>query len=49
MVYIYGGGYQFGGTLQYPGHFLAAKDVVMVALTYRTNIFGKEISDILTI
>ena len=40
MVWIYGGGFNFGGNLQYPGHFLAAKDVVLVALSYRTNIFG---------
>ena len=42
MVWFYGGAYQIGAISAYPGHFMAAKGVVMVAVTYRTNIFGMD-------
>ena len=41
MVWMYGGGYQAGASIQYPGHFLAAQGVVVVVPNYRLNIFGK--------
>ena len=40
MVWFYGGGYLSGGNVQYPGHFLAARDVIVVVPNYRVNIFG---------
>ena len=41
MVYFFGGGFNSGGNIQYPGHFLAARDVVVVVVNYRVDIFGK--------
>lgn len=41
MVYFYGGAYTFGSNLQYPGHFYAARDVVIVVPNYRVGIFGE--------
>ena len=41
MVWIYGGGYQDGATIQYPGDFLATKDVIVVAPNYRLGNLGK--------
>ena len=43
MVWYYGGAFQAGGSIQYPGHFLAARDVVVVVVDYRLGIFGKYI------
>jgi carboxylesterase type B len=40
MVWFYGGGYVSGGNIQYPGHFLAARDVVVAAVNYRIGVFG---------
>jgi carboxylesterase type B len=40
MVFIYGGAYVLGGNIEYPGHFLAAKDVIVVVPNYRLGIFG---------
>ena len=42
MVWIYGGGYNFGRTSQstYDGENLAKKGVVLVSLSYRVNILG---------
>ena len=40
LVWIYGGAYQQGANVQYPGHFLAAKDVVVVVPNYRVNNLG---------
>ena len=40
MVWFYGGAFQAGGSIQYPGHFMAARDVVVVAVNYRLGIFG---------
>ena len=41
MVFLHGGGHQSGANIQYPGHFLADRDVVIVVPNYRLNIFGK--------
>jgi carboxylesterase type B len=40
MVWFFGGGYVSGANIQYPGHFLATKDVVVVVPNYRVAIFG---------
>lgn len=40
MVWLHGGGYVSSANVQYPGHFLAAKDVVVVVPNYRIGIFG---------
>ena len=40
MIYFYGGGYESGGNIQYPGHFLAARNVIVVVPNYRVGIFG---------
>jgi len=40
MVWFHGGGYQGGGNIQYPGHFLAARDVIVVVPNYRVGVFG---------
>ena len=42
MVYFFGGAFNSGGNIQYPGHFLAARDVVVVVVNYRVDIFGKD-------
>jgi len=41
MVWFYGGAFNSGGNIQYPGHFLAARDVVVVTVNYRVDIFGE--------
>lgn len=41
MVFIHGGAYEGGSNMQYPGHFLAARDVVVVVVNYRVGFFGK--------
>ena len=41
MVFFHGGGYESGGNIQYPGHFLAARDVIIVVPNYRLGIFGE--------
>ena len=40
MLYFYGGAYQGGGTLQYPGQTLVKKGVVVAVINYRLGIFG---------
>src|ERR1700752_4327564 len=42
MVWIYGGGYQAGGTSEprQDGQFLAHRNVVVVSMNYRLGIFG---------
>ena len=40
MVFFYGGSYQTGANVQYTGHFLAARDVVVVMPNYRLGLFG---------
>ena len=42
MVWIYGGGFQIGGTSQsaYDGEALAAQGVVLVSVNYRLGMFG---------
>ncbi|ELU08148.1 hypothetical protein CAPTEDRAFT_75979, partial [Capitella teleta] len=40
MVWFHGGGYGGGGNIQYPGHFLASHDVVVVVPNYRLSVFG---------
>ena len=40
MVFIHGGAYEGGSNMQYPGHFLAARDVVVVVVNYRVGFFG---------
>ena len=41
MVFFHGGGYEGGSNMQYPGHFIAARDVVVVVANYRMGIYGK--------
>ena len=41
MVWFHGGAYVSGHNAQYPGHFLAANDVVVVVVNYRVDIMGK--------
>ena len=45
MFFIYGGAYQQGANIMYLGHFLAARDVVVVIPNYRLNILGKGCSN----
>jgi len=40
LVWFHGGGYTGGGSIQYPGHFLAARDTVVVTVNYRLGVFG---------
>jgi carboxylesterase type B len=40
MVWFHGGGYTGGANIQYPGHFLASHDVVVVVPNYRLGAFG---------
>jgi para-nitrobenzyl esterase len=50
MVWIYGGGYQAGGTSEprQDGQFLAHRNVVVVSMNYRLGIFGFFVSPELT-
>lgn len=41
MVWLHGGAYQSSSSVQYPGHFLAMKDVVVVVPNYRLGNLGK--------
>ena len=43
MFWIYGGSFNSGGNVQYPGHILAMHDVVVVTVNYRLNIFGQNL------
>lgn len=40
MVFIHGGGYTMGSSHQYPGVFLAERDVVVVTFNYRLGPLG---------
>jgi len=40
VVWFHGGGYTGGGNIQYPGHFLAARDIIVVVPNYRLGVFG---------
>jgi len=40
VVWFHGGGYTGGGNIQYPGHFLAARNVIVVVPNYRLGVFG---------
>jgi carboxylesterase type B len=40
MVYFHGGAYTGGAGIQYPGHFMAARDVIVVTINYRLGVFG---------
>ena len=40
MVWLHGGYNEVGANIQYPGHFIADKDVVIVVPNYRLDIFG---------
>jgi len=40
LVWFHGGGYVGGGNIQYPGHFMAARDVIVVVPNYRLGVFG---------
>lgn len=50
MVWIFGGGFQAGGTSEprQDGQFLAHRDVVVVSMNYRLNVFGFFVSPELT-
>ena len=43
MVWIHGGGFNGGTNFEYPGYFMAEKDVVYVALNYRLGMLGNEL------
>jgi len=40
LVWFHGGGYTGGGNIQYPGHFLATRDTIVVVPNYRLGVFG---------
>ncbi len=40
MVYLHGGGYTGSANIQYPGHFQAGHDVVVVVPNYRLGALG---------
>ena len=40
MVYIHGGGYEFGTAITYPGDILVQQGVVLVVIQYRLGPFG---------
>ena len=40
MVYLHGGGYTGSANIQYPGHFQAGFDVVVVVPNYRVGALG---------
>ncbi|CAD5111482.1 DgyrCDS791 [Dimorphilus gyrociliatus] len=40
MVWFHGGGYTSSGNIQYPGHFLASKGVIVVVPNYRLGHLG---------
>ncbi len=40
MLWFYGGAYQYGANIMYPGHFLASHGVVVVVPNYRTGNLG---------
>jgi carboxylesterase type B len=40
MVYIHGGGFVVGASQQYPGVFLAERNVVVVTFNYRLGPLG---------
>ncbi|XP_045594339.2 carboxylic ester hydrolase [Procambarus clarkii] len=40
MVYIHGGGWMSGGTLEYPPHVLLDHNIVLVTIQYRLGILG---------
>ena len=42
MFWIHGGGYTGSANIQYPGQFLAAKDVVVVVINYRLGALGED-------
>ena len=44
MVWFYGGGFQGGANIQYPGHFLAAKGAIVVVPNYRLNVIGNDLT-----
>ncbi len=41
MFWIHGGGWTGSGNVQYPGYFLAARDVVVVVINYRLGHLGE--------
>ena len=43
MVFIHGGGYTMGSSHQYPGVFLAERDVVVVTFNYRLGPLGMKL------
>ena len=40
MVWLHGGGYFTGSNIQYPGHFMASYDVIVVVPNFRLDIIG---------
>lgn len=44
MVFIHGGGYVMGSSHQYPGVFMAERDVVVVTFNYRLGPLGRALS-----
>ncbi len=45
MVWWHGGAFTSGGNIQYPGYFLAARDVVVVVPNYRLGAMGECVCD----
>lgn len=41
MIWFHGGAFQSSANIQYPGYFLAAKDVVVVVPNYRLGALGE--------
>ena len=46
MVWFHGGAYVAGFNNQYPGHFLAANDIIIVVPNYRMDAFGEYLSNL---
>jgi len=44
VVWFHGGAYTAGGNIQYPGHFLATHDIIVVVPNYRLGVFGQHYS-----
>lgn len=43
MVYIHGGGFLAGGSVEYEPHVLLDHDIVLVVLQYRVGVMGEYI------
>ena len=49
MAFIHGGGFTAGGSIQMPGNFLAAHDIILVMINYRLDSIGKLQKEYITV